>query len=321
MAVAMEFCLADTRFTYYYQANRGLSGARNRGMKMAKGEYLNFLDSDDSLDRQMLRWMVTEMIRGAGCAMAFCGYRGCKNDLKSVVKEGLPGSNFERGSFFLQLCKGNILPVHAALVRRDILGQIGEFDESLKSCEDWDFWLRLGRVSNKIVVVKRLLVVYRMSMNSMTRNVGTFFESGIAVLNRSVREDKRVKDPLPEYQNGSGIYFDGAIKNWYKRAIGLYLAVMETDSAKKLLAQLRKQEGQVLDERDFIDLWRELLFGAILVRERGKAWRLYGDSFLQLIKMAEGLYGQAGLAESIQKKVMYYNGPLIKRLYLRIVGH
>ena len=49
LSVANEYCKRDRRFQYIFQENGGLSCARNTGIKLATGDLLYFLDSDDGI--------------------------------------------------------------------------------------------------------------------------------------------------------------------------------------------------------------------------------------------------------------------------------
>lgn len=54
LAVCREYVVDDKRFKVYHQVNQGVSAARNKGLDMARGAYINFVDSDDYLDEDCL---------------------------------------------------------------------------------------------------------------------------------------------------------------------------------------------------------------------------------------------------------------------------
>lgn len=59
--ICKRYCKEDTRFKYYKKKNEGLSSARNYGLDRADGEYIFFLDSDDSLDKNILELMINSI--------------------------------------------------------------------------------------------------------------------------------------------------------------------------------------------------------------------------------------------------------------------
>lgn len=317
--VAAKACIEDPRFIYHFQENRGLSGARNTGLQIADGDLVNFLDADDALFPSMLSELVTEMKASPGLDLAYCGYVGSKQSLDNVVKIVKPGRDFKSEPFYRQLCKGNLFPVHAALAKKALFDSTGLFDETLKSCEDWDMWLRIARVTNNVKAIQEPLVIYRMVSESMTRNVKAFFDSGLIVLSRIPIEDSRVKNSLPDFRNGCSDYMLTTEKNWFRKAIGLYISKNDYEAAWILLVRLDNELHQQLDATDFLELWKNILFGAILLRERRQAWHKFGQTFYNFMVRAEGLYHTAGLAYKAKRKVLYYNAPAWKRAVLRIV--
>jgi glycosyltransferase involved in cell wall biosynthesis len=138
------------RVRWTRQANRGPGAARNRGLGLARGAYIMFLDADD--------WILPEKVerqvqRLDGCASA--GWVYC--DVKYVDEGGrllrLASDQFAYrdrdqldGFLFPQLFQGNFIPVHAPLFRRQCLDEAGPFDEDpqLIGVEDWDLLLRLA---------------------------------------------------------------------------------------------------------------------------------------------------------------------------------
>ncbi len=141
----------------YRQENLGAAAARNKGIKEAKGQYIAFLDSDDTWDPKFLEMMVDALERHPEAVLAYCGWQ-------NLGLEGGRGKPFvppdyetqDKEAILLENCRW---PIHAALTRAEVVRNIGGFDESLSSCMDYDLWLRLAPFS-KIIRVPQVLAYY-----------------------------------------------------------------------------------------------------------------------------------------------------------------
>lgn len=176
---------SDPRVRYIYQENRGLSGARNTGIRHARGDYLTYLDSDDCFLPQKLALLVGELEEKpqlgfvAGQAIPI-DERG--NQIGKVFAKSPP----EDPARWLL---GNPLHVGSVMVRRSWQKRVGFFDERLRSYEDWDMWLRLARAGCQMGWVARPVSLYRFHTGQMTRDGRQMTEATMAVLDK-VFEDQ-----------------------------------------------------------------------------------------------------------------------------------
>ena len=159
----------SNRINYIYQNNSGLSAARNTGIKNARGDLIQFLDSDDLLHSHSIEERVNFLSEsGANCVV-------CKNKTFSNTNpSGIPSINGSWKMFSnnldIHLCFFNIAPPHSFLIKKSVIDEIGLFDINLKACEDYDYWIRLLENKHIPVYCDAGLVYYRKHSESMSSN-------------------------------------------------------------------------------------------------------------------------------------------------------
>ena len=109
LAVCQKFARKDSRVRVIDIPNGGVSHARNLGVTVATGKYVQFVDSDDKINRHMVRTMVGELER-AQADIAFCGlemvfvHRGRVTQRRSCIRNPLPPNcTMEREEFLTRL--------------------------------------------------------------------------------------------------------------------------------------------------------------------------------------------------------------------------
>lgn len=125
-----------------HEANKGLSGSRNTGIKASRGKYITFLDDDDVISPNSFEVLVKAMEEGA--TLAYSDYYVWKNE-DEVIKA--PSFDYEPSV----LARRNIFAVHCSMTRRELF-ELELFDENLISHEDYDMWLRLSQYVNFVHV-------------------------------------------------------------------------------------------------------------------------------------------------------------------------
>ncbi len=146
----------DTRVRYVsHPTNRGGNAARNTGIRHARGDLIAFLDSDDVWEPDKLESQVEHLIR-VGPEFGFCTTWILRVDPFGQEISRIEPSPEGRSPF--QLWEGNDLGgFSTVLVRKEALQRMGDLDESLASCQDWDCYLRLCRVTSWTVVPRPLV--------------------------------------------------------------------------------------------------------------------------------------------------------------------
>jgi hypothetical protein len=155
--------VADTRIRVIRHPNtRGVSEARNTGLKHARAPWVAFLDDDDLWRQDKLELQLSEAERH-GATFLFSGrYNVDENGYTLALKGAGSSENLTR-----TLLLDNVVgEPSSVMARRDLFDRVGGFDPELSVIADWEMWVRLSRVSLPLGIEKltTAIVVHEDSM-------------------------------------------------------------------------------------------------------------------------------------------------------------
>jgi glycosyltransferase involved in cell wall biosynthesis len=182
------------------------SMVRNAALLRAAGEYVAFLDSDDLWAARKLERQVETLRTRANCRWcytAFVGVDACGDPLpEETVRRWVP----HEGDIFEQVATTSAsIRTPSVLATRQLVAQVGGFDEAMLSAEDYDLWLRLALYS-EVAIVDEPLVYVRHHDENHSRDWEIAFAGRDRMLarreqlvdsgRRSLLHEERVKNAL-----------------------------------------------------------------------------------------------------------------------------
>ncbi len=216
------------------QPNRGPSAARNLGIQQAQGEWVAFLDADDTWLPEKLARQMPLFQKGGGIGLV------C-SDTYFVDSQGLrPRTGFMdnppcAGRVLKTIFTASFIPTSTVVVRKACLDQVGGFDEGLWACEDLDLWLRIA-AEWEIDFVTEPLAYYRVSDGQLSSQRVNMLKGLVAVLDRAYHR-------WPELQLLSQAELDGSYYAAYLRLVSAYLRAGQSKEARQTLADYRRKRG------------------------------------------------------------------------------
>jgi glycosyltransferase involved in cell wall biosynthesis len=185
--------------TIRHDEPRGLPAARNAGMARADGRWVAWCDDDDLWAPDKLASQVAAA-RAADAEWVVCGSVRVDADLRVIGHQPAP----DPATLLDRLLVDNVVPGggSAVLASLDVVRGAGGFDESLRSCEDWDLWLRLAR-RGAPAAVDRPLVAFRAWGGSMSTQVERMRTTRREVLTRvaDLRRERGLGDDTLDYDD------------------------------------------------------------------------------------------------------------------------
>jgi glycosyltransferase involved in cell wall biosynthesis len=181
------------KIKYIYQKNQGLAAARNTGIREAQGDFIGLLDADDQWLPNYLETMISLANQHPEASVYYCCAQSM--DLSGKNQPQLfGGPALSPDQIYPQLLRANFLIPSTILMRRAAVVAAGLFDQSLRSCEDWDLWLRM-LPQHQFYGTSKCLVKYRLHGNSLSTHT-SFMQNAIqTVIEKNFGPD----DGQPQY--------------------------------------------------------------------------------------------------------------------------
>lgn len=189
----------DPRVHVISQANGGESAARNAGIGRSRCDWLLFLDADDWIAPLHLEKMTAALADDRTLDAVLCSYARVAADGTEIEDPYRPPV----GDLFSTLARRAAFPVHACVVRKAIVDEVGPFDTSLRTSADWDLWQRVARTGACFGAIRDVLAFYRMSPRGASLDADRLFRDGLRVLQQGAAPDPRVPRPHPDHAQGS----------------------------------------------------------------------------------------------------------------------
>ncbi len=157
----------DPRVRFIRQENQGQTGAKNRGIAEASGEYVAFLDADDRWVRHKLEKQIPRFRDSPKVAVVY-------SDQILIDERGAPfgrrGLRYPEGRITDELLVDNFVNFSSAVVKREVLEEFGGFDAALPMSIDYDLWLRIS-TAYEFQCVDEPLVEYRIWPGQMSHKM------------------------------------------------------------------------------------------------------------------------------------------------------
>ena len=172
--ICKYYCSLDARFKYYKKENGGLSSARNFGLLKASGHYIQFLDSDDLIEKSKIEIQIQSLIRN-NTEIDICDYCLFESQYETVMNDRISPFGFTSGrsnleSIILNWEKQLSIPCHCVIYKSAIAKNI-LFNEELRNHEDWVYWVQLFDRTELISFTRFSFAKYRVHPFSMSRDV------------------------------------------------------------------------------------------------------------------------------------------------------
>ena len=143
----------EMNFQLLNQVNKGVSSARNSGLKIAKGEYIALLDADDEWMPEKTEKQIS-YFKNTSLNIDFLATKG--NDKEILYPYSIGKNNLAEITFRKLLLRNEIL-APTVMFKRKVLENTGFFDDNQRHAEDVNYWMRTS-LKNKMYILNESLV-------------------------------------------------------------------------------------------------------------------------------------------------------------------
>jgi glycosyltransferase involved in cell wall biosynthesis len=173
--------LADPRVRYVRSDRLGQSRAKNLGVRLGRGALVAFLDADDAWEPTKLAKQLAVFDADPAVGVVFC-----RRTLMDEAGDPLPPPAVPpppRGRVLDEMFVQNFVCFSSAVVRREVLSQVGAFDPHLELAVDYDLWLRVAK-HHAFDFVGEALVRYRTGHGNLSKRLLDRVDTALSIMRR-----------------------------------------------------------------------------------------------------------------------------------------
>jgi glycosyltransferase involved in cell wall biosynthesis len=255
----IEKCLAQYSQVRYLRnpINMGLAATRNNGIAIADGKFIALLDADDEYRPQKIRLQIAALEPNT---VITCG-------IANVYSDGSIRENHGRARIIEStnwLLYRNTLNGAGLFASKELLIKLGGFDSTLRSCEDFDLWLRLISSGVRIKDIGHPLYLYYFNQRGLSKNFQNISYWDIEVIQRHA--DRMGAKWKTQYKYAT------IISVWLLRHLIRSELIKDVDLRKRTIEKLKLLEFFPITRfifKIFFRSWVVRLF-AMILRKIGK---------------------------------------------------
>ena len=204
------------------QKNKGVSAARNIGIKVSIGEWICFLDSDDEWKKDKLEKQINAMKSNPGYKFFHSNEIWIKNGLRINQKKKhkkYGGDIFDK---CLDMCR---ISPSSVMIDKTVFDEVGNFNEDLVVCEDYELWLRICDKYRVFFIDEPLIIKYGGHQGQLSYSIESIENHRIKALEYLILENLNRKNKRHAIQmllSKLNIYLKGLVKRKKNYEIAVY---------------------------------------------------------------------------------------------------
>lgn len=269
--IADQYAKIDSRFVVAHKENGGVSSARNRGIDIATGDYIGFVDGDDTIEEDMYEMLINNAVK-YDADISHCGYRIVEGDKETLFYDSKKLIIQNRKKGVLDLFDGTFIEPSLCnkIFKRKIVGDI-RLDESIKINEDLLFNVLLFNNSSKSIFEDKAKYNYMKRDGSATTS--------------KINDVRRVTDPRKVYRSIVEIFENNeeilqyAKKMEFSRNINIY-NILSLNKSKEFI----KLKDEI---RNYIKLNKNEIINSQII---GKKIKIMTFGIIYLTKIYDFMY-------------------------------
>jgi glycosyltransferase involved in cell wall biosynthesis len=178
-SICEKYLQQDKRLKYFFQENKGVSLARNKGFKLSSGTFIHFLDGDDFILEDKIEKQVEFLETNSEYDICYSNYSHLFQN-KNIIQpaDHVPITKFPLEDFLFRWDRNIGTTIHSALFRRHIWEE-NEMPfpiDYTSRYEDWVFWVMIALKNKTIAHLEFNGAIYRIHANNLTSETNTNIE-------------------------------------------------------------------------------------------------------------------------------------------------